>query len=143
MMETGRRGFFKQIFTAGAALVATGMEASRPRTAEASVPAATAGQIKGVCLYVPSLGQASDFVEMMNKNAPGSWTVHPLAGSLNDQYFTTRQLYEEARGSANTFVGVLDPATFAIVHEAIVDCGGAFHYTTYEDRNRVTFSVQL
>ena len=143
MMETGRRGFFKQIFTAGAALVATGMEASRPRTAEASVPASVSGQIKGVCLFVPSLGNARDFVDMMNQRAAGSWTVHPLDGSLTDQYFTTRQLYEEARESANTFVGVMDPATFAVAHEAIVDCGGAFHYITYEDRNRVTFSVQL
>ncbi|ABB32353.1 twin-arginine translocation pathway signal [Geobacter metallireducens RCH3] len=139
MMETGRRGFFKQIFTAVAAVAATGATAAAPRRAEASV----AGQIKGVCLYVPSLGKATDFVEMMNKNAPGSWTVHPLTGSLSEHYFTTRNLYEEARGSANTFVGVVDPATFAIVHEAIVDCGGSFHYTTYEDRNRVTFSAQL
>ncbi len=139
MMETGRRGFFKQIFTAVAAVAATGATAAAPRKAEASVP----GQIKGVCLYVPSLGKASDFVEMMNRNAPGSWTVHPLTGSLNDHYFATRNLYEEARRSANTFVGVVDPATFAIVHEAIVDCGGSFHYTNYEDRNRVTFSVQL
>ena len=139
MMETGRRGFFKQVFTAGAALAATGMEATRPRKAEASVKE----QIKGVCLYVPSLGKASDFVEMMNKSAPGSWTVHPLTGSMGDHYFATRNLYEEARGSANTFVGVVDPATFAIVHEAIVDSGGSFHYITYEDRNRVTFSAQL
>ena len=139
MMETGRRGFFKQVFTAVAALAATGATAAAPRKAEASVP----GQIKGVCLYVPSLGKASDFVEMMNRNAPGSWTVHPLTGSLNDHYFAARNFYEEARGSANTFVGVVDPATFAIVHEAIVDCGGSFHYTNYEDRNRVTFSVQL
>ena len=139
MMETGRRGFFKQVFIAGAALAATGMEATRPRKAEASV----SEQIKGVCLYVPTLGKAGDFVEMMNKSAPGSWTAHPLTGSLSDHYFATRNLYEEARGSANTFVGVVDPATFAIVHEAIVDCGGCFHYITYEDRNRVTFSAQL
>ncbi|CAG0948131.1 hypothetical protein GEOBC_00006 [Geobacteraceae bacterium] len=139
MMETGRRGFFKQVFTAVAALAATGTAVATPRKAEASV----SGQIKGVCLYVPSLGKASDFVEMMNNNAPGSWTVHPLAGSLGDNYFTTRTLYEEARLNANTLVGVVDPATFAIVHEAIVDCGGCFHYITYEDRNRVTFSVQL
>jgi hypothetical protein len=139
MIETGRRGFFKQAFVAGAALAATGMGAALPRKAEASVHE----QIKGVCLFVPSLGKANDFVEMMNKNAPGSWTVHPLNGSLSDHYFTTKNLYEEARGNANTFVGVVDPATFAIVHEAIVDCSGCFHYITYEDRNRVTFSAQL
>ncbi len=139
MIETGRRGFFKQIMLAGAALAATGIGTAGTRQAEASVPK----QIKGVCLFVPSLGKASDFVEMMNKSAPGSWTVHPLEGSLGEHYFTTRKLYEEARGNANTFVGVVDPATFAIVHEAIVDCCGSFHYITYEDRNRVTFSVQL
>lgn len=139
MMESGRRGFFKQIFTAGAALAATGVAAAAPRKVEAAVP----GQIKGICLYVPSLGKASDFVEMMNTNAPGSWTAHPLTGSLTEHYFTTRNLYEEARGSANTLVGVVDPATFAVVHEAIVDGNGSFHYITYEDRNRVTFSVQL
>jgi len=139
MMETGRRGFFKHVFAAGAALAATGMGATQPRKAEASVHE----QIKGVCLFVPTLGKAGDFVEMMNTNAPGSWTVHPLTGSMTDYYFTTRRLYEEAKENANTFVGVVDPATFAIVHEAIVDCSGCFHYITYEDRNRVTFSVQL
>lgn len=139
MMESGRRGFFKQIFTAGAALAATGMTAATPRTAEAALP----GQIKGICLYVPTLGKASDFVEMMNTNAPGSWTAKPLTGSLTEHYFTTRNLFEEARSRANTLVGVVDPATFAVVHEAIVDSGGTFHYITFEDRNRVTFSVQL
>lgn len=139
MMETGRRGFFKQIFAAGATLAATGMTAGLPGKADASVH----GQIKGVCLFVPTLGKASDFVEMMNNNAPGDWAVHSLDGTISDHYFTTRNLFEEARGSANTFVGVVDPATFAVVHEAIVDCLGSFHYITYEDRNRVTFSVQL
>jgi hypothetical protein len=138
MMNTSRRAFFKTFLSAGAALAVSGAggQVSRAETA-------THGQIIGVCLYVPSLGKASDFVEMMNKNAPGSWVVHPLNGSLNDHYFTTRNLFEEARGNANTFVGVVDPATFAIVHEAIVDCCGCFHYITYEDRNRVTFSAQL
>lgn len=139
MMETGRRGFFKQLFATGAALAATGMAAGRPAEAEAAVT----GKIKGVCLYVPSLGKAADFVEMMNKNAPGSWEVHALDGSLSDHYHGTRERFEAARGSANTFVGVVDPATFAVVHEAIVDCLGSFHYITYQDRNRVTFSVQL
>jgi hypothetical protein len=139
MMETGRRGFFKNIFVAGAALAASGMGAALPRNAEAAVQE----QIKGVCLFVPRLGKASDFVEMMNNNAPGSWEVHALNGSMSEHYFTTRNLYEEARNYANTFVGVVDPATFAVVHEAIVDCGGSFHYITYEDRNRITFSAQL
>ena len=144
MTETGRRGFFKKVFVAGATLAATGMGATGraavpPRKAEDSAP----GLIKGVCLFVPSLGKASDFVELMNKNARGDWTVHSLDGSLSDHYFTTRNLFEEARGNANTFVGVVDPATFAIVHEAIVDCCGCFHYINYEDRNRVTFSAQL
>ncbi|GLI39339.1 twin-arginine translocation pathway signal protein [Geobacter hydrogenophilus] len=139
MMETGRRGFFKQIFTAGVALAASGMSAVHPRKAEASVQE----RIRGICLYVPTLGKASDFVEMMNNNAPGSWTAHPLTGSLTEHYFTTRQLYAEAQGNANTFVGVVDPATFAIVHEAIVDSGGSFHYVTYEERDRVTFSARM
>lgn len=139
MIESGRRDFFKQVFVAGAALAATGMSTALPRKAEASVHE----QIKGICLFVPTLGKAGDFVEMMNKNAPGAWTVHPLAGTLTENYFKTRDLYEEARGTANTFVGVVDPATFAIIHEAIVDCSGCFHYITYEDRNRVTFSAQL
>ena len=138
MMNASRRAFFKTFLSAGAALAVSGT-GGHTRQAEAAIN----GQITGVCLYVPSLGKASDFVEMMNKNAPGSWTVHPLNGSMNDHYFTTKNLYEEARGRANTFVGVVDPATFAIVHEAIVDCSGCFHYITYEDRNRVTFSAQL
>ena len=64
-----------------------------------------------------------------------------MTGSLSDHYITTRNLFEEARGNANTFVGVVDPATFAIVHEAIVDCGGCFHYITYEDQNRVRRAI--
>jgi len=138
MMNVNRRTFFKTFLSAGAvfAVSGTGVQASQ---AEAAIY----GQITGVCLFVPSLGKANDFVEMMNKNAPGSWTVHPLTGSLTDSYFKTRDLYEEAKGTANTFVGVVDPATFAIVHEAIVDCSGCFHYITYEDENRVTFSAQL
>lgn len=104
---------------------------------------ATSESIRGVCLFVPSLGKAGDFVELMNKNAPGAWTVHPLEGSLTDHYFTTKSLYEEAKGAANTFVGVVDPATFAVVHEAIVDSSGSFHYINYEESNRITFSVQL
>ena len=142
MTETGRRGFFKQLFATGAALAATGMVAGRPARAEAAETAET-GKIKGVCLYVPSLGKAADFVEMMNRNAPGSWEVHALNGSLSDHYHGTKERFEAARGSANTFVGVVDPATFAVVHEAIVDCCGSFHYVTYQDRNRVVFSVQM
>lgn len=138
MINESRRTFFKSVFSAGAALAAFGT-GSRAIRAEA----ATKGAISGVCLYVPSLGQASEFVEMMHKNAPGDWTVHPLEGSLTDCYFQTRNLYDAAKEKANTFVGVVDPATFAIIHEAIADSGGSFHYVTYEDRNRVTFSAQL
>ncbi|HIJ86650.1 MAG TPA: twin-arginine translocation pathway signal protein [Desulfuromonadales bacterium] len=138
MMNTSRRAFFKTFLSAGAALAVSGTVA-HTGPAEAAIQ----GQITGVCLYVPSLGKASEFVEMMNNNAPGNWTVHPLQGTLTEYYFTTRLLYEEARGSANTFVGVVDPATFAVVHEAIVDSSGSFHYITYQDSNRITFSVQL
>jgi len=138
MITTSRRAFFKTFLSAGAALVVSGGgNSARPAAA------AVQEQIKGVCLFVPTLGKAGDFVELMNTNAPGSWTVHPLEGTLSDHYFTTRNLYEDARDNANTFVGVVDPATFAVVHEAIVDCGGCFHYITYEERNRITFSAQL
>ena len=138
MTNTSRRGFFKTFISAGAALAVTGACGQATR-AEAQ----GRGEITGICLYVPSLGKASDFVELMNHNARGDWTVHPLVGTLTENYFKTRSLYEDAKGKANTFVGVVDPATFAIVHEAIVDSSGSFHYVTYEDRNRVTFSVQL
>ena len=80
---------------------------------------------------------------MMSRNAPGRWRAHPLQGTITDSYLETRNLYEEAREGANTLVGVVDPATFAVIHEAIVDSGGSFYYVTYEDRNRVTFSVQV
>jgi hypothetical protein len=138
MINTSRRAFFKTFLSAGAALVVSGTSrAARP--AEAAVQ----GQITGVCLYVPSLGKASDFVQLMNTNAPGSWTVHPLKGSLTDRYFITKNLYEEAKGRANTFVGAVDPGSFAVVQAAIFDSGGTFHYITYEERNRITFSAQL
>jgi len=138
MTNVTRRAFFKTFFSAGAALAVSG-GVSQPRQAEAAIK----GQIIGVCLYVPSLGKASDFVELMNTNARGDWTVHPLTGSLTDRYFKTKDLYEGARGTANTFVGAVDPGSFAVVHEAIVNSGGSFHYITYEERNRVTFSAQL
>jgi hypothetical protein len=144
MMNQSRRTFFRTVFTAGAALAASGIGSPAAR-AEAATRGEIMGQggINGVCLYVPSLGRADEFVAMMNKNAPGAWSVHPLRGSMTDCYFETRRLYEESRDKANTFVGVVDPATFAIVHEAIVDSGGSFHYVTFEDRNRVTFSAQV
>ena len=138
MISQSRRGFFKAIFTAGAAL-AVSQIGSQTGKAEA----VNHGRIIGVCLYVPSLGKACEFVDAMNKNAPGDWTAHPLRGEMMDCYLETKGLYEEARGKANTFVGVVDPATFAIVHEAIADSGGSFHYVTYEERNRVTFSAQV
>jgi hypothetical protein len=138
MIDRSKRDFFKNFLLAGA-VVATSGTAVRPRNADAC-PHKT---IKGICLYVPNLGKASEFVELMNRNAPGDWTVHPLTGSLTDCYFKTRSLYEEAKGKANTFVGVVDPGSLALIHAAIVDSGGSFHYITYEERNRVTFSAQI
>jgi hypothetical protein len=138
MTDVGRRDFFRKCLVAGAALAVSGTAAA-PRSAAAS----THGEIKGICLYVPSLGKASEFVEAMNRNAPGEWTAHPLRGTLNDLYFQTRDFYREARSSANTFVGVVDPASFAVIREAIVGSGGSFHYVTYEERGRVTFSARL
>jgi len=138
MIHTSRRTFFKTFLSAGAALVVSG-------TGNTTRPAAAAvqGQISGICLYVPSLGKAGEFVELMNTNAPGSWQVHPLKGSLTERYFITKSLYEEAKAGANTFVGVVDPGSFAVVQAAIFDSGGTFHYITYEERNRITFSAQL
>jgi hypothetical protein len=138
MINQSRRTFFKTVFTAGAALAASGI-ATRTGTAEALNPC----RIKGVCLFVPSLGKAKEFVDEMNQRAPGEWTAHPLKGEMMDCYLEAGRLYEEAKGIANTFVGVVDPATFGVVHEAITDNGGSFHYVKYEERNRVTFSAQL
>ena len=139
MINQSRRAFFKSVVAAGAALATVGA-GSQVRRAEA----AGRGEINGICLYVPTLGKAGEFAEMMNSNAPGSWRIHPVEGTLTESYFTVRQLYEEAKGGeANTLVGVVDPATFAIIHEAVADSGGSFHYITYEERDRVTFSVQV
>lgn len=138
-MNQNRRDFFKSVLGAGAALAAVGTGSQ----AEAAGPQLnTECHVKGLCLFVPSLGKASEFVEMMNRQAPGNWQVHPLKGSITDCYFTTIRLYGEARGEANTFVGVVDPATFAVVHEAIVDAGGGFHYARQE-KDRVTFSALI
>ena len=139
MIDQGRRRFFTSMFSAGAALAAARL-GGRARGDEA---VAVEGRINGICLYVPSLGRASDFVDAMSRNAPGKWTAHALQGGLTECYFEARSLYEGARGKANTFVGVVDAATFAVVHEAIVDGGGSFHYVTYEERSRVTFSAQV
>jgi len=139
MIDQGRREFFRKLFAAGAA-VAT---ASVARPARGGEAAAAQGGIDGICVYAPNVGKASDFVEAMSRNAPGKWTTHALPEGLTDRYFEARSLYEGAKGKANTFVGVVDAATFAIVHEAIVDGGGSFHYVTYEDRSRVTFSAQV
>ncbi len=137
MIPQGRRSFFVSMFSASAALAAAW--AGRARGDEAVAPR---GGIDGMCLYVPTVAEASEFVEAMARNAPGKWTAHALRGGLTDRYFEARSLYEGARGKANTFVGVVDAATFAVVHEAIVDGGGSFHYVTYEERSRVTFSVR-
>ena len=138
MIQTTRRDFFRNIFLAGAALT-TSATGGVGRSAEA----AERGEIKGMCLYVPTLGKAGEFVELMNKSAPGEWQVRPLEGSLNDRYFRAKELYSQARGKVNTFVGVVDPATFHMVREAVLSGGGSFHYVTYEERNRVTFSARL
>lgn len=138
MNRTSRRDFFKNIFLTGAALAVSGTGAL-PRQAEAS----NRGGIKGICLYVPTLGKAGEFVDLMNRNAPGDWQVHAVEGSMNERYFQTRDTYLQSRGKVNTLVGVVDPASFSIMHEAVVDSGGSFHYITYEECNRVTFSVRL
>lgn len=139
MISQNRRSFFKTVIAAGAAMAASGTG-----TLAGSAQAATAGAINGVCLYAPGLASAREFVESMRKSAPGEWSVQPLSGSLIDCYFQAALLFEDARrGKANTFVGVLDQASFAVVHEAIVDRGGRFHYVTHKERDRVTFSVEV
>lgn len=138
MIDKGRRGFFKKFAMAGAVLATSGGVVS-PKTAGAfSRPAIT-----GVCLRVPHLEMGDEFAGQMKQSAPGSWRVHTLKGTLTDFYFETRALYEEVKGNANTFVGVADPATFAIIREAIGDSGGSFHYIDHEETNRVSFSVRL
>lgn len=138
MVDKGRRGFFKKFAMVGAVFAASG-EALSPRAAGAS----PAEAIKGVCLLVPNLDVGADFAEHMRKSAPGSWKVHTLQGSVTDFYFATRGYYQEAQGKTNTLVGLADPATFAVIQEAIGDSGGGFHYITYEDRNLVRFSVRV
>lgn len=139
MIDQGRRRFFTSLLSAGAAL-ATAWPGGRARADGAAIPAAG---IDGVCLYVPGFGDSGAFVETMRRDAPGTWTAHALRGGLTDRYFEARAAYERARGRANTFVGAVDPATFAVVHEAIVDAGGRFHYVRHEGRSRVTFSAQV
>ena len=136
MIDKSRRSFFKKIAMAGAVLAVSAEEVS-PRQAAATAPAS----IEGVCLLVPNMEAGVDFAEQMKKSASGSWRIHTLKGSVTDSYFETRELYEEVQGQANTFVGVADPATFAVIQAAIGDCGGSFHYITYDDRHRVSFSV--
>ena len=142
MIDQGRRRFFTSMFSAGAAVAAAWAGGGPVAAAAEEAGEKTALGIDGLCLFVPSLGEAGEFVAAMSRNAPGRWTAHPLPGALTERYFAARSLYEGARGKANTFVGVVDPATFAVVHEAIVDAGGTFHYVT-EARDRVTFSVQV
>ncbi len=138
MTNVNRRTFFKSFLSVGAALAVSGT-GMQPRQAEATETC----RISGICLYVPTLGKASEFVELMNKNAPGDWQVEALEGSLDDRYFQTRELYKRASSQVNTLVGVVDPASFTMIHEAVVNSGGSFHYVTYEERGRVTFSVRL
>jgi hypothetical protein len=138
MIDKERRGFFKKVVMAGAVLAASGEVLSYREAAASTYPA-----IKGVCLLVPNLEMGAEFAEQMKQSAHGTWQVHILNGSVTDFYFETKTLYEEAKSKANTFVGVADPATFAAIREAIGDSGGNFHYITYEDPNRVSFSVRL
>ncbi|HJV65536.1 MAG TPA: twin-arginine translocation pathway signal protein [Geomonas sp.] len=139
MTSQNRRSFFKTVFSAAAAMAVSGTGALAGRA-----EAAPAGAINGVCLYAPGLQGGHEFADTMRKSAPGEWSVQPLSGSLTDCYFQAGLLFEEARaGRANTFVGVVDQASFAVVHEAIVDRGGRFHYVTQKERDRVTFSVEV
>ena len=139
MISQNRRSFFKSVLSAAAAVAFSAAGALPPRA-----EAAPAGAIRGLCLYVPHLGKAEEFVETMQKSAPGEWSAQPLEGTLTDCYFQAARLFEEARkGRTNTLVGVLDQGTFAVVHEAIVDRGGRFHYVTQKERDRVSFSVEL
>uniref|UniRef100_C6E1Z7 Twin-arginine translocation pathway signal n=1 Tax=Geobacter sp. (strain M21) TaxID=443144 RepID=C6E1Z7_GEOSM len=139
MTSQNRRSFFKTVFAAGAAVAVSGTG-----TLAGRAQAAQAGAIDGVCLYAPGLGTALEFADTMRKSAPGTWSVQPLSGSLTDCYFQAALLFEDAkRGKTNTFVGVLDQGSFAVVHEAILDRGGRFHYVTNEGRDRVTFSVEV
>ena len=136
MIDESRRNFFKKIAMAGTVL-AVSVEAVAPRKVAVAIPAT----IEGLCLLVPNMEMGVDFAAQMKKSAPGSWRVHTLTGSVTDFYLETRGLYEEVKSTVNTFVGVADPATFAVIQEAISDCGGSFHYITYDDRHRVSFSV--
>jgi hypothetical protein len=139
MTSQNRRSFFKTIFAAGAAVAVSGTG-----TFVGGAQAAQSGAIDGVCLYAPGLGTASQFVETMQKSAPGTWSVQPLSGSLTDCYFQAALLFEDARrGKTNTLVGLLDQASFTVVHEAIVDRGGRFHYVTNKGGDRVAFSVEV
>jgi hypothetical protein len=139
MTSQNRRSFFKTVFAAGAAVAVSGAG-----TLAGSAQAAPASAINGVCVYAPGLGTAREFVETMRKSAPGTWSVQPLSGSLTDCYFQAALLFDDARrGKANTFVGVLDQGSFAVVHEAILDRGGRFHYVTHKGRDQVTFSVEV
>lgn len=138
MIDKGRRSFFKNFVMAGAVLATAGEAVSPGRAAASPDPA-----LIGVCLCVPNLEVGAEFAEQMKQSAPGSWRVHTLKGSVTDFYFETRSVYEEVKDKANTLVGVADPATFAVIREAIGDSGGSFHYMTYEDPSRVSFSVRL
>ena len=60
----------------------------------------------------------------MQEIMPDAWKVHTLECSVTESYFATKSLYEEVKGEANTFIGVADPATFAVIAEAIGDSGG-------------------
>lgn len=138
MIDMERRGFFKKVVLAGAVLAGPAA-AVAPSTSVAS----DRPVIQGVCLRVPHLEIGDEFAEEMKRCAPGSWKVHLLKGTVTDFYFETKTLYEEAKERANTFVGVADPATFAVIREAVGDSGGSFHYIDYEDASQVNFSVRL
>lgn len=138
MIDKGRRDFFKKFAITGA-LLATSGEVLSLRKAEASIQA----NIKGLCLRIPNSHEGGAFADRIKQSAPGSWKVHTLRGSLTDFYFETRALYEEAKNKVNTFVGAADPASFAVIREAIVDSGGSFHYITHEDPHKVCFSARV
>jgi hypothetical protein len=128
MIDKGRRSFFKNFVMAGAVLATAGEAVSPRRAAASPYPS-----LIGVCLCVPNLEVGTEFAEQMKQSAPGSWRVHTLKGSVTDFYFETRSIYEEVKDEANTLVGVADPATFAVIREAIGD-SGQFPLLTYEAR---------
>ena len=139
MADFSRRGFIRTLMTSVVAAAASTTVGSEVHAVQRA-----SGRIDGICVYVKRLEGVEERVRDMVTRAPGRWQLRPYGGELLDIYLDVRKLCcSLAQSTVNSVVGFSDPATFAIIREAVMDARAGFYYVTYETPHFLTFSVKV